>query len=275
MSTRILKTLALGCVIAIAAGCATFQTGDKAKLEIAQGDTPPRFGWKTVSLTDGVSFGEADAVDKFWLRATRPSMRETQIYGPYKLGDVIDAGAALDLSGPWLVALEHEPSLANLGSLALPSSSGPELLGFTIRKPRITVGRSRARIGPIKIDTPNIPAPKVDITIGGGGSGGGGGGGNPPVSRAGLEPDPVRQPGDVFCHAPIRAFNRESFPVRVTWREVYKENGPGCTARHETDEGRSLRPGAHERVLCSLQTSPSSTCSQERSYRNVKVERVN
>lgn len=230
-------------------------------LEVATGNSAPAPGsssWHSIPA-DGVDIDTVDGVNKFWLRVKNGKSAEGwTVYGPVHAGDTVAVRNSIDAT-TYRIGFFSGP-----GENALDSMKG--------WGPRITLGRNRTRIGPVVFDTPRVPAPKIDITIGGGGGSGGGGSAAAPV-KSGLEPDPVRNssdPQEAFCHSPVRAFNRESYPVTVRWSEKYDAAGaPGCSGQGIATRSEPLDAGATLRVFCSVVVSPSSTCRITRSASEV------
>lgn len=222
-----------------------FQVGTGASVP-----DPVSGNWKPVAAA-GLDMASLPSGESFWIRVPKEgSAVAWSVYGPLQVDDII--------------SVKSTPNAApyGIGVIGGPSSEKDSVnKGFG---PRITVGSSRTRIGPVKLDTPKIPAPKISITIGSSGSTSSPGTTSAPGLKAGLEPDPVRNPSDpqeAFCQAPVRAFNRESYPVTVRWLERRDATGAqGCTGQGISTQSLDLAAGGSARVFCSVVTSPSNAC---------------
>lgn len=198
---------------------------------------------------------DGDEFSRYWVRV-KPNEQTTRwvIYGPLNVGDSI--------------LIENKETLEKI--YITDNKYGNEK-GW---KPRIKIGRGRAKFGPIVVDLPKVPKPKIDITIGGGG--GSSSEGTTVALKAGLENDPVRNssdPQEAFCRTPIRAFNRESFEVAIHWTEKHTSSGPGCNNETFAQRNIILNGGQYRRVFCSHLTSPSSICSVNNSAAGITVKK--
>lgn len=265
---------ALAAVVAVlVAGCATWNPADGPRIEVARGGQTAPTGifhaWRTVDPQAGVDLGEASDDDRFWLRVTSSAGGEqrTTVLGPIAAGQGVNVGPALGAEQPQLFAITPEASLADI--VSDPGAKDDKHYGIEVKvKPKL-------HIGPLKT---NFPTPVVIV------SGGGGGGGSsnttevpgpqPTALKAGIEGDPQHQPGDEFCQAPMRLYNREAFQVIVKYNLRYVQSGPGCnTVPASYPYAIPMEPMSSQRAFCSLETHPGSFCSDSKKAENVRAER--
>lgn len=229
---------------------------DTSNLEVAFGVAPPsdRSLWQPMAPS-GVELTVPEGSETFWLRAKTADDTVWVVYGPLH---------------------EHETMLVQPRGNSQPFILGVHgVEGDKARKsliPRVTVKTHRWRLGPLVTDVPSIPVPKVTI-----------GGSDRPSApattpmRAGLEPDPIRNPADpqeAYCLAPMRVYNHESFPVSVSWSERHVSKGsPSCTGTDEVNRKEILGGNTYFRVFCSRYVSASSICSITYSASKVRADR--
>lgn len=101
--------------------------------------------------------------------------------------------------------------------------------------------------------------------------------------NAGVEIDPQRLPGETNCVDPVRAYNREPFPVVVSWRTRAWQSGAtrlGVCKLSKTGPEESIvlrpahEPGSVQRLFCGRVQGASYTCVDHRSAEDVKAERA-
>ena len=276
-----MRRLFLAALAAVLSGCAGFNPISSTpsvlpdtEISVAASEAMPgqlNPLWRPVGTGTGVLFGLQDT---YWVRLRpRIAKAQWQVVGPFRPGDVIAVRERPD-DPPQFISFSTEPDVL---AGPTPESAGG-LRYFHIGHPP-KVKTSGVHVGPVKMDVPKVEitvaAPKV--TIGGGGSPSGP---TPPAPglHAGLEPD-QQTPSDAqgtMCLSPVRAFNRETFPVRITWRQRFVGEGPSgsCAGQGDTFETADLAPGGLQRRFCGVQVSAASPCRVTTTADQVKAIRL-
>ena len=286
--SRTLLALAAAVAFAALAGCAsTLRTvNESPRLQVATGDKPPATWssrWKDVPLDQDVELDGPEQDESVWMRAAKrgAGAADWTLIGQVKPGAPLDAAPALGLPNALPIGVAQAPGSAIFGGAFGDAGAAADtnLKGFKarvhlkVKPPRITVGHNSATLPGIDT-TVKVAVATPEITIGSSGS--------PAPSapapagiRAGLEEDQRNSsdPQEVFCQTPMRAYNRETFPVAVTYKDSWSFAGPGCTQSGVRDVTVLLAPSGTQRQFCSIRTSPGSACREEHSATNVQAQR--